>query len=60
VNEAAHGVASVSNSLTMVCGHATATGSASAEVAAAARAVSTQSERMQTEVSTFLARIRQG
>jgi methyl-accepting chemotaxis protein len=43
-----------------VCGHATATGSASAEVAAAARAVSTQSERMQTEVSTFLARIRQG
>ncbi len=59
VNEAAHGVAQVSNSLTMVCNHATATGSASEEVANAARAVGVQTERMRTEVSGFLAKIRQ-
>jgi len=44
----------------MVCDHATATGSASADVATAARAVSTQTERMRAEVSGFLAKIRQG
>ncbi|MCG5240799.1 methyl-accepting chemotaxis protein [Azospirillum doebereinerae] len=60
VNEAAHGVGSVSNSLTMVCDHATATGRASTEVAAAARDVGTQTERMRSEVSGFLAKIRQG
>ena len=60
VNEAAQGVSSVSDSLTLVCSHATATGQASAEVAAAARAVGERADRMLTEVSAFVARIRQG
>ncbi|AWU93469.1 methyl-accepting chemotaxis protein [Azospirillum ramasamyi] len=60
VNEAAQGVSSVSDSLTLVCSHAFATGQASAEVAAAARAVGERADRMLTEVSAFVARIRQG
>ncbi len=60
VNEAAQGVTSVSNSLSMVCSHATATGHASAEVASAARKVGERADRMLTEVSAFVARIRQG
>ncbi|PWC34435.1 hypothetical protein TSO352_17585 [Azospirillum sp. TSO35-2] len=60
VNEAAQGVTSVSNSLTLVCSHATATGQASTEVAAAARKVGERADRMLSEVSAFVARIRQG
>ena len=60
VNEAAQGVTSVSNSLSMVCSHATATGQASAEVASAARKMGERADRMLTEVSAFVARIRQG
>ena len=60
VNEAAQGVSSVSDSLNLVCSHATATGQASAEVAAAARAVGERADRMLGEVSAFVARIRQG
>ncbi len=60
VNEAAQGVSSVSDSLNLVCSHATATGQASTEVAAAARAVGERADRMLSEVSAFVARIRQG